>query len=76
MKNSIYEVVQHKYKEFYEPHGISHRLGNAKNRDDIGKRIVEIGVVQTKLYVDMSNVFTCIENSVEMPKKGRNKKKR
>ena len=44
--------------------------------DDLGKRLVELGVVPTKLYVDMSNVFTYIENGGEMPKKGRSKEKR
>lgn len=44
--------------------------------DDLGKRLVELGVVPTKLYVDMSNVFTYIENGMEIPKKGRNKEKR
>ena len=29
--------------------------------DDMGKRLVELGVVPTTLYVDMSNVFTYIE---------------
>ena len=30
--------------------------------DDLGKRLVELGVAPTKLYIDMSNVFTYMEN--------------
>ncbi len=30
--------------------------------DDLGKRLVELGVAPTKLYIDMSNIFTYMEN--------------
>ncbi|ODS38063.1 MAG: hypothetical protein A7316_08630 [Candidatus Altiarchaeales archaeon WOR_SM1_86-2] len=44
--------------------------------DDIGKILVELGLVPTKLYIDMSNVFTYIENGEKLPKKGKSKEKR
>ncbi len=47
-----------------------------KIEDDIGSKIVEGGVKPTKLFIDMSNIFTYIENGGKLPKKGRGKEKR
>ena len=47
-----------------------------KIEDDIGKRLIELGVKPSILFFDTTNFFTYIENGEELPSKGKSKEHR
>ena len=47
-----------------------------KIEDDIGKKLVELGIKPSTLFFDTTNFFTYIEHGEDLPKKGKSKEKR
>lgn len=47
-----------------------------KIEDDIGKKLVELGIKPSTLFFDTTNFFTYIEHGEDVPKKGKSKEKR
>jgi len=47
-----------------------------KIQDDIGKRLIELGVKPSTIFFDTTNFFTYIENGEELPSKGKSKEHR
>jgi transposase len=47
-----------------------------KIEDDIGKRLIELGIKPSTLFFDTTNFFTYIEHGEDVPKKGKSKEKR
>ena len=47
-----------------------------KIEDDIGKKLVELGIKPSTLFFDTTNFFTYIEHGDNLPKKGESKEKR
>ncbi len=47
-----------------------------KIQDDIGKKLIELGVKPSTIFFDTTNFFTYIENGEEMPSKGKSKERR
>ncbi len=47
-----------------------------KIEDDIGKKLVELGIKPSTLFFDTTNFFTYIEHGEDIPKKGKSKEKR
>ena len=47
-----------------------------KIEDDIGKKLVELGIKPSILFFDTTNFFTYIEHGEDLPKKGKSKEKR
>jgi transposase len=47
-----------------------------KIEDDIGKKLVELGIKPSILFFDTTNFFTYIEHGEDIPRKGKSKEKR
>ncbi|MEA2078381.1 MAG: IS1634 family transposase [Pseudomonadota bacterium] len=47
-----------------------------KIENDIGKKLVELGIKPSTLFFDTTNFFTYIEHGEDVPKKGKSKEKR
>ncbi len=47
-----------------------------KIQDDIGKKLIELGVKPSTIFFDTTNFFTYIEKGEEMPSKGKSKERR
>jgi transposase len=47
-----------------------------KIQDDIGKRLIELGVKPSTIFFDTTNFFTYIESGEDLPSKGKSKERR
>ncbi|MEA1894414.1 MAG: hypothetical protein U9N36_04260 [Euryarchaeota archaeon] len=47
-----------------------------KIQDDIGKKLIELGVKPSTIFFDTTNFFTYIEKGEDLPSKGKSKEHR